>query len=834
MSLRESGGPSPASAYIAPTRTRGWVTWRAYWPAGVVVAATLILFAPFVLGQARLYWGTPLLQFQPWREFGFNEMLAGRAPLWNPLVGAGAPLLANYQSGLLYPPNWLGVLLPLDLAHNWLLVGHVALTGVGMVALVRRLGYPALGQVVAGLAFGLSQYVVARASFYSINTVVAWTPWLVWAADRALLAGGGRERVRAALILAGLAALQLLAGHAQTTWYTWLLIAAWVAWRLWTAPVGRRRARWVGVLVVGVAGAWAAAIAAAQLLPTAELLRQSQRAESAEIGFVMTYSLAPLRLLTLLAPDLFGTPAGREYFGYGMYLEDAIYAGVIPLLLALGMLLRWLGRSIARLVRRARPRDGERLEPDLGAPLGLAVGCVALGVVLGLGANTPVFPWLYAHVPTFNMFQAPTRMMVWFEFGVALLAGWGVGRWRTVAGRALYWTRLGTAAAAGLALVAWALAFSLNPATHALALMRWMALGAVPAGVNLAIFGALTLLAPGLAGEKTQPAVWRRRRAWAWPTLVVLALAGDLIVANQGINPAAAADLYARPGAADAAVRSAAGAGRIFSFPDDEHTIKFEPYFDFASYGEPAVMAQGARNVLTPDTGMLAGIASFNNFDPLLSGRWLAYTDVLSETRSLPLLRLAEVRVLSAPTTTGPQGLDWSSWPVVAEVDAVQFRRLPGEGARTRVVYSSIAVEDSIQAAFELAAPGFDPDRTVIVEPASDPTGASLPATADGPTQTTTTVSLERDGWVVLSDAAYPGWIAFVDGAPAPVYPADLAFRAVRVPAGTHTVVWKYESSSWRIGLVVSGVGFTVWITLALGLSLASAGRFRRTPSLAT
>ncbi len=834
MSFRDAhrSGVTPV---LNPTRPRvGLVALRRHWPELVVVAATLVLFAPFVIGASRFYWGTPLLQFAPWRDYGFAQLLAGEAPLWNPLVGAGAPLLANYQSALLYPPNWLGILAPLDLAHNALLIGHIALTGVGMVVLTRRLGYPALGQVVAGLTFGLCQYVVARAGFYSINAAVAWTPWLVVAADRLLLARAGGERLRGVATLSLLAALQLLAGHAQTTWYTWLLIAGWIGWRLLTAPVSARRDRVFGALLIGASGAWAAGIAAAQLLPTAELLRQSQRADSAEYGFVMTYSLSPWRLLTLLAPDLFGTPAGREFFGYGMYLEDAIYAGIIPLMLGAAALTTWAWRSLRALVSRANRSSGERVEPNAGAPLGLAALLVGGGVLLGLGANTPIFPWVYAHIPTFNMFQAPTRMMLWFEFGLALLAGWGVGRWRTVGGRALYWTRLGTAGSAGLAVVAWGLAYSLAPTTRPLELMRWMALGAAPAGINLAVFGALTLLAPGLAGEATQPAAWRRRRAWLWPTLVVVALVGDLIAANLGVNPAAAADLYTRPGAADAAVRAAVGTGRLFAFPDDEHTIKFEPYFSFATYGDSARMAQGARDALIPNTGMLAGIATFNNFDPLLEGRSLAFTAALSETRSLALLRLADVRVLTAPRG-GPQGLDWSSWTLIATVDDVEFRALPNESARIRVVYSSIAVDDQVQAAQALREPGFDPDQTVIVEPPTAAPETNLVDQADGPNRVTLDVTLERDGWVVLSDAAYPGWIAFVDGAPAPVYPADLAFRALRVPAGAHTVVWTYQPSSWRIGSLSSAVSGALWGVLVIGLAGASIrGRRRRTPSLAT
>lgn len=801
--------------------------WRAAWPALVVVAATLVLFAPFVVGLSMFYWGTPLLQFMPWRVFGFERLLAGQAPLWNPLVGAGAPLIANYQSALLYPPNWIGLILPIDLAHNWLLVAHVVVAGLGMVALSRRLGYAALGQAVAGLTFGLSQYVVARASFYSINAAVAWTPWLVWSCDRLMLAGSRPARLRHLVLTIAFAALQLLAGHAQTTWYTWLLISGWLVWRLIAAPTGLRGRRFAGVIWIGIAGLVAAAIAAAQLLPTAELLAQSQRADAAEYGFAMTYSFSPWRFLTLLAPDVLGTPAGREFFGYGMYLEDAVYSGVIALMLALASIGVWAWRSLRRLRVKAGPGETERLAVHAETPLGLAVCLIVAGAVLGLGANTPVFPWLYAHVPTFNMFQAPTRFMLWLVFGVALLAGWGATRWRTVEGRGLYWARLGTAGAAGLAIVAWALALMLQPNDRGQTLMRWMALGVVPAGVNLAVFGALALLAPGPGGEKTQPAVWRRMRSQAWPTLVVLALALDLVTANWGVNPGAAADLYDRPGAADAAIKTAVGTGRLFSFPDDEHTIKFEPYFSFESYGDPPAMAQGARDVLVPDTGMLAGIATFNNFDPLLSARSLAYTEIVSETRSLALLRLADIRVLAAPTA-GPAGLDWSDWQIVAQVDDVQFRRVPGESTQTRVVYSSIAVEDAKQAAAAVRSAGFDPDQTVVVEPAPDPEVSRLPEGLDGPERITTTVSLDREGWVVLSDAAYPGWIAFVDGEPVSVHPANLAFRAVSVPAGQHTVVWIYRPSSWTIGWMTSLAG--VAVACALAAAAVLQGRPKQQP----
>lgn len=58
------------------------------------------LFYRLLLGDV-LFWGLPSLQFYPWRHFAMGEFAAGRFPLWNPYNGAGAPLLANYQSSAL-------------------------------------------------------------------------------------------------------------------------------------------------------------------------------------------------------------------------------------------------------------------------------------------------------------------------------------------------------------------------------------------------------------------------------------------------------------------------------------------------------------------------------------------------------------------------------------------------------------------------------------------------------------------------------------------------------------------------------------------------------------
>jgi hypothetical protein len=76
---------------------------------------------------------------------------------------------------------------------------------------------------------------------------------------------------------------------------------------------------------------------------------------------------------------------------------------------------------------------------------------------------------------------------------------------------------------------------------------------------------------------------------------------------------------------------------------------------------------------------------------------------------------------------------------------------------------------------------------------------------------------LERPGIVVFSDVYYPGWTLRIDGQAAPIYRANRMMRGAAVGAGHHTLVYTYRPASFRIGLVVSGLGLVAIGLLALG-----------------
>ncbi|MGH2390192.1 MAG: YfhO family protein, partial [Chloroflexota bacterium] len=71
-------------------------------------------------------------------------------------------------------------------------------------------------------------------------------------------------------------------------------------------------------------------------------------------------------------------------------------------------------------------------------------------------------------------------------------------------------------------------------------------------------------------------------------------------------------------------------------------------------------------------------------------------------------------------------------------------------------------------------------------------------------------------GYLVLNDAYYPGWQAWLDGKPAPIRRADYLMRAVQVPAGTHRLVFTYAPVSYLAGLVISALSVLAIVAVLL------------------
>ena len=68
-------------------------------------------------------------------------------------------------------------------------------------------------------------------------------------------------------------------------------------------------------------------------------------------------------------------------------------------------------------------------------------------------------------------------------------------------------------------------------------------------------------------------------------------------------------------------------------------------------------------------------------------------------------------------------------------------------------------------------------------------------------------VEVREPAWLVVAQAAVPGWRAEADGRPLPTGAADGALLAVQVPAGARRVRLRYAPAAWRLGAALSLLG---------------------------
>ena len=152
-----------------------------------------------------------------------------------------------------------------------------------------------------------------------------------------------------------------------------------------------------------------------------------------------------------------------------------------------------------------------------------------------------------------------------------------------------------------------------------------------------------------------------------------------------------------------------------------------------------------------------------------------------------------------------------------------------------------VTVLESDEAALAaLAQTDFDPAQTTVLTQSDlEEQGLTnaLAGSADGgdvvvtrylPEDVELRVRTEQPGLLVLADTWYPGWIATVDGVPAPILRANYLFRGVPVPAGEHVVTMRFQPASLRTGLLVTAVavvGLLLLLLVGLLLRRGKAGK---------
>jgi hypothetical protein len=378
-----------APVAAAPPVTRTWTAWL------FLIALTGFWTFGWLLREPGMLQGLDYVRYYFFNaDWLRRSLLAGELPWWNPCVGLGRPFLADMQTGVFYPPNWLHALLGVPTATIFIVWAHLVWAGTGMQRLALQLG---LNRAVAwgvAVAFIISPAMAVRVVGGQIHYFAAlcYLPGLFWLLLRMLARPSGRRLATLALV----SALQLLCGHPQVYWLTHLGLGLFtLVWSM-EQELG---AILPAVARLGAAGLLGLALTAPVLLPFFELIAESNRAQTSAV--LSTQGAMVLHdWLGLVVPP---------HDGFIPDIEGQVLVGAPVLLMALVALSGW------RATRAVR-----------------ALAVLALGAAL-LANSLP--EWLHRVVsvtlPGFAEFRLHARLSVLVVFALLLLAGGWLSRMRT-------------------------------------------------------------------------------------------------------------------------------------------------------------------------------------------------------------------------------------------------------------------------------------------------------------------------------------------------------------------------------------------------------------------
>src|SRR5208283_4452112 len=162
-------------------------------------------------------------QFLGWREFGFTQLGHGNLALWNPYIYSGAPYFGGFQSALLYPPNFLYLLLSLPKAINWGIALHVFLMGVFMYLWVSYRGLHPFACILSSILimFCGAHFLHVYAGHLSNLCTMVWTPLIFLSIDIIFT----EQSFGGCLLGIFAVTMSILAGHPQYVFYTAITVA---------------------------------------------------------------------------------------------------------------------------------------------------------------------------------------------------------------------------------------------------------------------------------------------------------------------------------------------------------------------------------------------------------------------------------------------------------------------------------------------------------------------------------------------------------------------------------------------------------------------------------
>lgn len=750
------------------------VTTRRALPAILFVLLVVGIYADPLFFR-RNFGGRDLVGYNLPVEFAIHDAYArGRLPVWNSDVSGGRPLAANPNAGAFYPLRPLLALVPFPVAFRIFPILHWILSGLGMILLLRTIGVSSGGAWLGAVTYVFSGVGVSEVFYTNHHPGVTLLPWIVWA-----LARRGGSRSGRIVLLSLLLALDFLASDVFTIGTALAACLVWI-WLEETAAEERGSTQ-----DLAAAFALAALAALPQVVATLLWAPETNRAVlGMRLREVFLYSISPLRLLELVVPFPFGDTWELDV---SRVWETSVFHGR-----TVGFFSTLYAGALAPIAVIATFR-----ESPAGARF--ARSFLLGGLLLALPGSLLPESWGLLKSPL--PLRYPEKFAVAIVFALAILAGIGFDSLRRRAGNRRWPLAVGGllaifAAAAGMSRVFGPSARRLLPGSIAEAGLLWMA----------AVIG-LELL---------------RRRTRASAALAMCLLTIPPIAANRRIARVFREEqlLAPTPFARFVSRADPVGAFRVMGV----QTYRPSSALEDAQHGtDPALLEYSRRNwyqytqVLWKrgtvfnedfDQGDLSRLESLRRVSRIAAG----YRDSPAFFRTLALrweIRFRDQDPLSGYHRVGGDALmDWDEQErVYPDMRLLESWREEPQALAALSVLPKLAEGEVVVESGSRAAGRARPGRLSVIE--KSPERLLLDAAAPDPT------------WLFVLRGYWNSRTILVDGHPAEDEPAQLAFSAVRVPAGRHRIEWRETLPGGR----VTRVGPVLYLFFAV--ALISAGRRR-------
>jgi len=736
---------------------------------GLFCLISFVYFTPLILAKAALFYFDITEINYAYRHYFAENLKAGRIDFWCHQLYNGLPLFAESQAGYFHPLKF--VLYPW--MSTWAALGYdmvasLALTGLGTYVWLRRHAHPA-GALAGALISVFGGFTWAHFVHTSMVNALAAVPWIIWGIERSWRTG----RFGGSAVAAFALATQVLAGHLQDALMSIQLVGVMTFFAVIVKrdAASRKRAIVHALAAVG----FGVAIAAVQWIPSYDLLKRTPRTEGLTWQEQTFGSWHPQLLPTLFVREAYGTRARDTDWmdGFYPYHEMNAYLGATALLFALIGARRW--------------RDPW---------VGLWVFVAFVAAVFMLGRFTFVMDFWH-RVPILGSSRIPVRYHLWATFSVAALASQGTDM--VVRGREKLSLKqplaiLGILMVLAGAIFAWGMIPWWTEANRWTAEYhqernRWLTAELVRSGIRSVVLFAVGLVVLRVA-MRSKSMTWRTIGAFFMAVLIGV----DLVSVHWSEMPTVDPSFWTASPPAVGVVSSDPKASRIMG------VARF-------SAGEPGYASKPTdffppRDALGWSLPLAYGLESNIGETPFRPARLIRLTD-LSGRESWRFSIEGVTHIVSA------QQLNPSMKPVQAGTAFVY--RLPDPEPRFHWAREVRFVTDDAAAEAAMRSLGARNAGEVVVVESSE---SSIPQ-GDGPGEDLTSgirvISYGGDriildlealdaSWLRIGVSFDRGWRAWIDGAEIAVHPAQLAYMAVRVPAGRHQVELHYLPVHFRLG----------------------------------